>query len=344
MRIEDVSVFQPFLVKAAEGPLRPDEARAALELVLDGAASETELAAFLAAMRARGETIEEIVAAVGALRGRMRAVDLGPDVIDCCGTGGDGAGGYNVSTAAAFIAAGAGLKVAKHGNKAASSLSGSSDVLAALGVNLAAPIERLPRIMDEAGLCFLFAPNHHAAMRHAAPARAALGKGFRTLFNLLGPLSNPAGARLQLMGVFDPQWLEPIARAMAELGTERAWVVHGSDGLDELTVTGPSHVAELRGGAVRRFEVSPENAGLGRSAPEALRGGGPEDNAAALRALLDGAPGAYRDIAVLNAAAMVLLAGRAGDLHEAARACEAAIDEGKARTALNALIEATNAS
>ncbi|MDP3655633.1 MAG: anthranilate phosphoribosyltransferase, partial [Brevundimonas sp.] len=261
------------------------------------------------------------------------------DAIDTCGTGGDGQHTFNISTAAALVLAGAGLKVAKHGNRALSSKSGSSDVLSALGVNLAASPAQQRRSLDQAGIAFLFAPAYHGAMRHVGPVRAELG--FRTVFNLLGPLSNPAGAKRQVMGVYDPRLLEPLAEVLGRLGATRAWTVHGQ-GLDELTTTGETEVAEWKDGAVRRFTVTPEDAGLPRADLAALRGGDAEENAAALRALLDGATGAYRDIVLLNAAAALVVADRAADLAEGAALAAAVIDDGRASTALADLVEATN--
>jgi len=262
------------------------------------------------------------------------------EVIDTCGTGGDGQHTFNISTAAALVLAGAGLKVAKHGNRALSSKSGSSDVLAALGVNLAASPAQQRRSLDEAGIAFLFAPAYHGAMRHVGPVRAEIG--FRTVFNLLGPLSNPAGAKRQVMGVYDPRLLEPLAEVLGRLGATRAWTVHGQ-GLDELTTTGETEVAEWKDGTVRRFTVTPEDAALPRADIAALRGGDAEENAVALRALLDGAPGAYRDIVLLNAAAALVVADRAADLAEGATLAATVVDDGRAAKALADLVEATNA-
>jgi anthranilate phosphoribosyltransferase len=262
------------------------------------------------------------------------------EVIDTCGTGGDGLHTLNISTAAAFVAAGGGLKVAKHGTRALSSKSGSSDVLTALGVNIAADAGRQLRALESAGICFLFAPTHHGAMRHVLPIRAELG--FRTVFNLLGPLSNPAGARRQVLGVYDARLVEPMARVLGALGAERAWTVHGA-GLDELTTTGESQVAEWRDGHVRLFTITPEAVGLRRAALDELKGGEPADNAVALRALLDGRKDAYRDVVALNAAAAFLVAEKVETLREGVALAEAAIDDGRARAALDLLIEATAA-
>ncbi|MBB5520052.1 anthranilate phosphoribosyltransferase [Amphiplicatus metriothermophilus] len=336
-----MSAFRVFLDRAASGrALTGAEMRAAMDLLLEGAASDIEAAGFLMALRARGESVEEIAAAAEAMREKATKVAAPADVIDTCGTGGDGAGAFNISTAAALVAAGAGAKVAKHGNRAVTSKSGSSEVLEALGVNLAAPPETIARAIREAGVGFMFAAYHHRAVANVAGARKALG--VRTLFNLLGPLANPAGARRQLMGVFSKDLVEPLAEALLRLGAEAAWVVHGSDGLDELTTTGPSFVAEVKAGRIRRFEIAPEDADLPRAAPEALKGGGPAENAEAVRALLAGAPSAYRDIVVLNAAAALVIAGVAPDLREGARRAARAIDEGRARAALDRLVAVTN--
>jgi anthranilate phosphoribosyltransferase len=291
------------------------------------------------AMRVRGETVAELAGAVRAMRARMLAVEAPAEAIDIVGTGGDASGSLNISTATAIVVAGCGVPVAKHGNRALSSKSGAADALAALGVNLDVPLERLPAVIAEAGMCFLWAPRHHAALRHAGGARVELGT--RTIFNLLGPLANPARVARQMTGAFAPEWLRPMAEALARLGTERAWVVHGQ-GLDELALSGPSRVVELTAGRFREFEVSPEDAGLSPAPPEAVRGGTPEENAAALLALLEGKPGPYRDIVLLNAAASLIVAGRAMDLREGAELAAGAIDEGAALRVLQRLRTATS--
>ena len=261
-----MSAFRPFLAAAMSGrSLSADEMRAAMGVVLDGGASDIELAGFLAALRARGETVEEIAAAAQAMRSRALVVEAPENAIDTAGTGGDGADTFNISTAAALIVAGAGVPVAKHGNKAASSKSGSSEVLEALGVKLDIPPTQISRCITDAKIGFMFAALHHGAVRHAAAARTALG--IRTMFNVLGPLSNPAGAKRQVLGVFSRDLVRPIAEVLPRLGVEAAWVVHGEDGLDELTTTGKTFVAELRDGGVREFEVTPEDAGLPRAKP-----------------------------------------------------------------------------
>lgn len=331
-----MSAFTPFLAKAASGTvLSAEEMRAAMGVILSGDASDIEIAGFLMALRARGETPEEIAAAANAMRDKALKVEAPQDAIDTCGTGGDGAGTYNISTAAALIVAGCGVPVAKHGNRAASSKSGSSEVLTALGVNLDIPPAQISRCIKEAGVGYMHAALHHQAVGHAATARKALG--VRTMFNLLGPLSNPAGAQRQLMGVFARDLIRPIAEVMPRLGVKAAWVVHGGDGLDELTTTGPTYVAALKDGAISEFEVTPEDAGLSRANAEDLTGGDPQHNADALKRLLDGEKGPYRDIAVLNAAAALIVAGKADDLKTGASMAEAAIDDGKAANALGRL-------
>jgi anthranilate phosphoribosyltransferase/anthranilate synthase/phosphoribosyltransferase len=268
----------------------------------------------------------------------MEVVEAPAGAIDVCGTGGDGAGTLNVSTAVTFVLAGLGVVVAKHGNRALSSRTGGADVLAALDVNVDVPFERLPAVMREAGCAFLFAPRHHAALKHAAGARVELGT--RTIFNLLGPMANPARVTRQLTGVFDPAWLRPMAETLQALGTTDAWMVHGM-GLDELTVAGPSQVVTLEGGAVAERMVTPEEAGLPRSPLEAIRGGEAAENAAALLALLEGRTGAFRDTVVLNSAAALIVAGRAATLSEGAMLAGQAINEGAALAALNRLRRVT---
>ncbi len=333
--------FHTHLARAMSGaPLSAAEMREAMLALFSGNASDIEIAGFLAALRTRGETVEEIAAAAQTMRDLALKVDAPDDVLDTCGTGGDGAGTYNISTAAALIAAGCGVRIAKHGNKAASSKSGSSEVLAALGVKLDVPPHTIRACIENANVGFMFAALHHRAVMHVAAARKGLG--VRTIFNVMGPLSNPAGAKRQVMGVFARDLVRPIAEVMPHLGVTRAWVVHGSDGLDELTTTGPTYVAAFADGAVSEFEVTPEDAGLARAEPAALVGGEPEENAAALRRLLEGEKSAYRDIAVLNAAAALVVAQKAPDLDAAARRAEAAIDQGEAKAALEKLIELSN--
>ena len=320
-------------------PLNTAEATEAFKIILSGEATPSQIGSFLGMLRVRGETVDEIAAGVSVMRANATKVKAPTHVLDTCGTGGDGSGSYNISTAVALVAASCGAHVAKHGNRALSSKSGSSEVLEALGVKLALSPTALEKCINDVGIGFLFAPNHHAAMRHVGPTRQELG--FRTIFNLLGPLSNPAGANRQLLGVFAKEWVEPLAHVLKKLGSERAWVVHGSDGMDELTTTGPSTVAELRKGEVTVLEVTPEDAGLTRAAPEDLAGGSPQENAKALTALLDGAPGAYRDIVLLNTAAALMVANKAQDLREGAEMAAMAIDDGGARSVLANLVKTT---
>ncbi|MFN4092790.1 MAG: anthranilate phosphoribosyltransferase [Brevundimonas sp.] len=332
--------FKPLLAKLVDGRvLTAAEAGDFFAACLRGEPTPAQVAAAVTALRIRGETVDEIAAFAGAMRDAALTLDHPYDAIDTCGTGGDGQHTYNISTAAALVLAGAGLKVAKHGNRALSSKSGSSDVLSALGVNLAATPAQQRRALDQAGIAFLFAPAYHGAMRHVGPVRAEIG--FRTVFNLLGPLSNPAGAKRQVMGVYDPRLLEPLAEVLGRLGATRAWTVHGQ-GLDELTTTGETEVAEWKDGAVRRFTVTPEDAGLARADIADIRGGDAEENAIALRALLDGSRGAYRDIVLLNAAAALMVADKVQTLAEGAALAAAVIDDGRASNALAELVAATN--
>lgn len=337
-----MSDLKPFIAKVATGlPLARAEAEAAFDVVMSGAATPAQIGGLLMALRVRGETVDEIAGAVTVMRAKMLTVEAPADAVDVVGTGGDGAGSYNVSTCSAFVVAACGVPVAKHGNRALSSKSGAADVLAALGVRIELPPARISRCIAEAGLGFMFAPAHHAAMKHVGPARVELGT--RTLFNLLGPLSNPAGVRRQMVGVFDAAWVEPIAHVLKTLGSERAWVVHGADGLDEISNTGPTKVAELRDGAVRTFEVTPEELGLPRVSIEALKGGDGAANAAALSAVLDGTAGAYRDIVLMNAGATLVVAGRAETLSEGVVQAAQAIDSGGARARLDLLVQVSNA-
>ena len=331
--------LKPVLARLADGArLAESEAEAAFGIIMSGDATPAQIAGLLMAMRVRGETVAELTGAVRALRAHMSAVEVPEGAMDIVGTGGDASGSLNISTASALVVAGCGVPVAKHGNRALSSKSGAADALSALGVNLDVPLERLPEVIRKAGICFLLAPRHHPALRHAGGARVELGT--RTIFNLLGPLANPGRVARQMTGAFSPQWLRPMAEALGRLGTERAWVVHGQ-GLDEIALSGPTQVVELNAGQIREFTISPADAGLPESPPEAIRGGDPAENALALRALLDGAPGAYRDIVRLNAGAALVVAGRAADLREGAAMAAASLDEGRAKAALDALIRAT---
>jgi anthranilate phosphoribosyltransferase len=337
-----MDAFKPLIAKVAAGlPLNRAEAVLAFSQMLSGEVTPAQMSGFLMALRVRGETVEEITGAVSAMRERMLKVEAPPGAIDVVGTGGDASGSWNVSTLAGLIVAACGVPVAKHGNRAASSKSGAADVLQALGVKIGQPPEDVAKILSQTGFAFMLAPAHHPAMRNVAPVRTELGT--RTMFNLLGPLSNPAGVKRILLGVFAENWLEPIAETLRDLGTERAWVVHGSDGIDEMTTTGPTHVIELSGGQIRRFEITPEEAGLVRAAPEALKGGEPSENAQALRAVVAGGKNAYRDIAILNAAGALVVAGKAATLKEGAAQAAAALDSGKVQTLLDRLVSVSNA-
>jgi anthranilate phosphoribosyltransferase len=319
----------------------PEALKSAFDALMDGEADPVEVGGFLMAMAALGESPQALAVGARAMRARMTPVEAPDGAIDTCGTGGDARGTWNISTAAALVAAGAGAIVAKHGNKAASSKSGSAEVLEAVGVNLFAEPAQLQASLKQAGVAFLFAPAHHGAVRHVGPARRTLG--VRTIFNLLGPLSNPAGAKRQLLGVFDRKWLKPLAEALRDLGAERALIVHGEDGLDEITTTGRTFVAELLpDGAITEYEITPEDAGLKTASLDDLKGGDPAENAEALRALLEGEHSAYRDIVVLNAAAALMLAGLAETLLDGARLAETAIDDGRAKQALNRLVAASH--
>lgn len=333
--------FKPIIAKVATGsPLTREEAEKAFDQILSGEATLAQMGAFLMALRVRGETVDEIVGAVSAMRAKMARVNAPADAIDIVGTGGDNSGSWNVSTLASILAAATGLKIAKHGNRAASSKSGAADVLSALGVKVGIDPVTIEHCIQEAGVGFMFAPAHHSSMRHVAPVRVELGT--RTIFNLLGPLSNPAGVKKQLIGVFSEIWMMPVIETLKSLGSTDLWVVHGSDGLDELTTTGPTKVIALKKGAISSFTVTPEDAGLQRATPADLKGGDGAHNAQALRDVLDGERTPYRDIAVLNAAAALIVADRATQLSEAARIVEAAIDDGRAKAVLERLIEVSN--
>ncbi|MCA1952075.1 MAG: anthranilate phosphoribosyltransferase [Hyphomicrobiales bacterium] len=338
-----MDAFKPLIAKVAAGlPLSRDEAELAFSQILSGESTPAQTAGFLMALRVRGETVEELTGAVAAMRARMLAVPPVAGAIDVVGTGGDASGSWNVSTLAGLIVAACGVPVAKHGNRAASSKSGAADVLQALGVRIGLAPAEVSACLAKAGFAFMVAPAHHPAMRHVAPVRTELGT--RTIFNLLGPLSNPAGVRRLLLGVFAPSWLEPIAETLRDLGTEAAWVVHGADGLDEITTTGPTHVVELKAGAIRRFEIEPAEAGLPLAEPAALKGGEPGRNAAALKAVLAGEKNAYRDIALFNAAAALLVAGKVETLREGASLAAQALDSGAAGAVLDTVIAASNAA
>ena len=333
--------LKPLIAAAAERPLSAAEAEAAFALLFEGEATQAQMGGFLMALRTRGETVTEYAAAARVMRAKCVKVRAPEGAIDIVGTGGDGKGTLNISTAAAFVVAGAGVPVAKHGNRNLSSRSGAADALGELGINVMVGPAVVERALAEAGIGFMMAPMHHPAMRHVGPIRAELGT--RTIFNILGPLTNPAYVKRQLTGVFSTALIRPMAETLAALGAEAAWIVHGGDGTDELSIAGPSQVAAVEGGAVREFETHPEEAGLTIHPFEALLGGTPAENAAALRALLAGAPGAYRDAVLFNAAAALMIAGRARGLNEGAELARESIDSGAAADRLARLVAVTRA-
>ena len=329
--------------KVASGAtLERAEITSALEIMTAGHATPAQMGAFLMAMRVRGETVDEIAGAAAFMRSKMTRVNAPPGAVDIVGTGGDSHGTYNVSTCASLVAAGAGLPIAKHGNRSVSSISGASDVLAALGVKLDIPPAVIERSIAEAGIGFMWAPMHHPAMKHWAPIRGELG--IRTIFNLLGPISNPAGVKRQIVGVFSWQWVEPVAQVLKTLGAEHVWVVHGHDGLDELTTTGATDVAELKDGKITVFEVTPADAGLQPAKLSDLKGGDAETNSKAIRDVLAGKPGPFRDIVLLNAAAALIVGGKATSLTDGVALATHAIESGAARRTLEKLIAVSNAS
>ncbi len=327
--------LKPVLARLAKGErLSAEEAEAAFGIVMDGLATPTQIGGMLMAMRVRGETVAELTGVVTAMRARMTRVEAPENAMDVCGTGGDGAASLNISTAVTFVLAACGIPVAKHGNRALTSRAGGADVLAALGVNIEPPMERLSGVLAEAGCVFLFAPRHHPALRHAAQARVELGT--RTIFNLTGPMANPAGVKHQLIGVYDPVWCRPVAETLAKLGSESAWVVHGG-GLDELILAGENQVASLRHGEIREFTLRAADAGLAPVPMEALQGGDAAENAAALRAVLGGAKNGYRDTILFNAAAALVVTEATGSLTEGVTRAAAAIDSGAAAAVLERL-------
>ena len=332
--------FKSFVQKVATGAsLTRQEATDAFDSMLTGGATPAQLGGFLMALRIRGETVDEISGAVASLRSKVIPVIVPYNAMDIVGTGGDASGSYNVSTATAIVVAGCGVKVAKHGNRGMSSKSGTADTLAALGVKLDVSPKIIVKCIEEAGIGFMFAQGHHPAMKHVGPYRIELGT--QTIFNLMGPLSNPAGVKNQLLGVFSPKWVEPLAHVLKELGSENVWVVHG-DGLDEITLAGTTKVAALKDGVVTTFEITPEDAGLERCLPEALKGGDPTENAAALRSVLNGVPSAYADITKFNAAAALIIAGRVTNLKDGVAMAAESIRSGAATRALDTLIAVSN--
>jgi len=333
--------FKSFIAKAASGkPLSFEEAREAFDIVMSGEATPSQIGGFLMALRVRGETVDEISGAVATMRDKMLRVEAPADAIDIVGTGGDSSHSVNISTGSAFVIAGAGVPVAKHGNRGLSSLTGAADVLTALGIRIDLSPEAIGACIREAGIGFMFAPAHHPAMKYVGPSRVELGT--RTIFNLLGPLSNPAGVTRQMVGVFAPEWVAPVANTLKQLGGRHIWVVHG-DGYDEISATGETSVAELKDGQIRQFSLTPEEIGLRRCAKEDLRGGDAAFNARALRDMLSGKAGAYRDTVLMNAGAGLVVAGVAKSIAEGAELAARSIDQGKAVAALDALVKVSNA-
>ncbi|MDR5651884.1 anthranilate phosphoribosyltransferase [Ruixingdingia sedimenti] len=333
--------LKPLIAAASERALTRAEAEAAFTILFEGEATPAQMGGLLMALRTRGETVDEYAAAASVMRAKCHKVRAPEDAMDIVGTGGDGKGTLNISTATAFVVAGAGVSVAKHGNRNLSSKSGAADAMTELGLNVMIGPEVVERCLADAGIGFMMAPMHHPATRHVAPVRLELGT--RTIFNILGPLTNPAGVRRQLTGAFSDTLLRPMAETLAALGAVKAWIVHGGDGTDELSIAAPSRVAALAHGAVSEFTVTPDDAGLPWHPFEHIAGGTPAENAAALQALLNGAPGAYRDAVLLNAAAALVVADRATSLREGADLARRAIDSGAARERLEALRRITPA-
>jgi len=341
MSAEDV--FLPLLKLVGSGQsLDTAQSTAAFDAIMSGEISEPRMAAFLTALAVRKPTVDEIVGAASAMRARMRTLKAPEGAIDLCGTGGDGHGTLNISTAVSFVVAACGVAVAKHGNRNMSSKTGAADVLEALGVQIDVMPEVAERCLRDVGLCFLFAQTYHPAMKYVAPVRRALG--FRTIFNLLGPLSNPAGVTRQLMGVFSAEWIDPVAEALRRLGSEKAWIVHGRDGMDEITITTSTSIAALHNGEIERHEIRPRDAGLETATLADIQGGAAEENAAALTRLLNGEKGAYRDIVLLNASAALIVAGKAKNLREGVTQAGDALDTGAAKTVLSNLISCSRAA
>ena len=336
-----MSELKAIIAKAADGkPLTRDEARTAFNIMMSGDATPSQIAGLLMALRVRGETVDEITGAVEIMREKMIRVVALPGAIDIVGTGGDASGSYNISTCAAIVAAGAGLKVAKHGNRALSSKSGAADVLMALGVKIDLSTEKISECISEAGVGFMFAPAHHASMKYVGPTRVELGT--RTIFNLLGPLSNPAGVKKQITGVFSKTWVEPLAHVLKNLGSDACWICHGEGGLDEIVPSGTTWISELKNGKISSFEVTPETVGLKRSRLEDLKGGDAAQNATALRAVIQGEKSAFRDAVVMTTGAALLMDNKAKNYSEGVRISEKAIDNGAALKCLDILIKVSN--
>jgi len=335
--------FKALIARVASGAsLTRQEAATAFDRMMSGEATPSQMGGLLMALRVRGETVDEITGAVTTMRAKMLGVKAPADAIDVVGTGGDASGSFNISTCAAFIVAGAGIPVAKHGNRALSSKSGAADVLGALGVKIELTPEQVGDCISQAGIGFMFAPAHHPAMKNVGPTRVELGT--RTIFNLLGPLSNPAGVKRQMVGTFSKHWIEPMAQVLKNLGSDAVWVVHGSDGLDEITTTGPTSIAALENGKIRTFEMTPEDAGLSRAQPGGLRGGDGEANAKTLLDVLKGKKSAYRDVSLINAAAALVVAGKAKDIKDGVALAAKSVDSGEAEGRLQRLIKVSNAA
>ena len=336
-----MSELKPLIAKIADGKsLSRDESHMAFSILMSGDATPSQIGALLMGLRVRGETVDEISGAVSAMRDKMMRVDAPADAIDIVGTGGDASGSYNISTCAAFVAAGAGLKIAKHGNRALSSRSGSADVLTALGVKLDVLPEKISECITEAGVGFMFAPQHHSSMKHVGPSRVELGT--RTIFNLLGPLSNPAGVKRQVTGVYSKAWVEPLAHVLKSLGSDACWICHGEGGMDEIVPTGTTWISELKDGEIRNFEMTPEQAGISRSNAADLKGGDAAENAEALRSVLNGTRSAFTDAALLTAAAALVVAGKSPSLKDGVTLARDAIHSGRAAKTLATLVKVSN--
>ena len=335
-----MSTIKTLIATAAERPLTRPEAEEAFSILFAGDATPAQMGGFLMTLRTRGETVDEYAAAAAVMRARCVKVSAPRGAMDIVGTGGDGKGTLNISTATAFVVAGAGVPVAKHGNRNLSSKSGAADALGALGINVMVGAAEVEKALTQVGIGFMMAPMHHPATRHVMPARTELGT--RTIFNILGPLTNPAAVRRQLTGAFSRTVIRPMAETLGELGADRAWVVHGADGTDEVSICGETYVAEIRDGHISEFTLHPEAAGMPTHPFEAIAGGTPAENAASLRGLLAGEPSAYRDAVVLNTAAALVVAERAEDLKAGAELARASIDSGAALRALDRMIEVSN--
>ena len=341
MNSADMNDLKPLLARVADGEtLNETEAETAFDIIMSGNATPAQIGAFLMALRLRGETVAEITGAARTMRSKVTGIEAPEGAMDIVGTGGDGKGTLNISTASAIVVAGCGVPVAKHGNRALSSKTGAADVLTALGINVDADFELIRESLWENNIGFMMAPRHHSAMRNVAGPRVELAT--RTIFNILGPLSNPSLVKRQMTGVFAPQWTDTMAEVLGNLGLERAWVVHAHDGSDELTTTGPAKVSELKDGNVSTYEVAPEDAGLDRCTLDDIKGGDSKYNARALRAMLDGAPGGFRDCVTLTAAGSLMIAGKTDDLKSGVKIAREAIDSGAARDTLARLVEITN--